>query len=113
MLAGALVVLGRILVPYVRILLAAWRLELRDKGYVQTDSDGMVSIHTHCNTRLRIGITKQKSPVWYCWRCECLISGPGDGPKGRDDIPEPQAPVQTKLVDGDNLVHFPGRRKSA
>ncbi len=108
---AALLFLLRKAVIHGQILLAAKRMSLRDKGYVQPDSEDMVPIHSECRTRLRIGIPKSKMAVRYCWRCECVVGG-GSGPKGREDIPAPKEPDKVSAVSGENVINLADRKSA-
>jgi len=98
-------------VGYLRILRAARRMRLRDKGYVGSDDDNLVLIHPMCRTRVRIGIPKSKVAVTYCWRCECVIGG-GSGPKGREAIPEPKEADKVPVVSGENVINLADRKSA-
>ena len=98
-------------VAYLRILRAARRMSLRDKGYVVSDDENMVPIHPMCRTRVRIGIPKSNIALKYCWRCECIIGG-GSGPKGREDIPEPQDPNKVSATSSDNVINLADRKSA-
>lgn len=70
-------------------LLAARRLQLRDKGemplFIGDDGNLYGQTHQTCETRLRIGITTNRVAVSYCPRCEYILRGAG-GP-----APPPQS----------------------
>lgn len=63
---------------WIRVLLAAKRLGLRDRGGVESTGEfspnGEVRAYylvcDRCETRSRIGITKDGESVRWCWRCE-------------------------------------------
>lgn len=72
---------------WIRVLLAAKRLELRDRGNIEPigefSPDGVLREYdvccNHCNTRSRIGITKEGEPVRWCWRCEEIDPNSSEG----------------------------------
>ena len=79
---------------YIRVKLAARRMNIRDKGYVerQYSAEGAITwTHSFCHTRLRVGIDKLGNFVHYCWRCECVFPDnlPPPPPKGKEGIPLP------------------------
>lgn len=82
------------MITWIRALLAAHRLQLRDRGKVQGEwfagDDEYVGyyrtwVHSPCNTRLRIGI-KNGQAVRWCWRCEQIVrpSSGGSSPPGAE-----------------------------
>ncbi len=93
---------------FFRIKLSAHRIGLRDKGKIESDGDGNVTIHRLCNTRVRIGVLKSKKSVSYCWRCEAIFE---DGDTDSEDPPPSKDHSDPEEFDGNVIRLVSNSRK--
>lgn len=100
-----------------RIWRSARRMGLRDKGMKESWIEGdrhLADVHVFCRTRIRIGIRKDGTAVQYCWRCERISEDPTDPPpKGREDVPAPEAKPVKDAVSGTVVALDIARKRAA
>lgn len=72
------------LIAWLKAKAAAKRMGIRDRGSTgveHTENGYLISVHTLCRTRTRVGIAPNGATVTYCWRCEKIIRNEkGSGP---------------------------------
>lgn len=87
---------GDSMFTWIRVMLAARALGLRDRGVVQPriewnskikDFVTVTRLHTFCQTRIRVGLLKKRGKsVHWCYRCEEIVSDNGNNGGGGNTL---------------------------